>query len=157
MRDFLIRKPQLTDIDAMVHIEEASFPEPWTRGMLLHEIASTLSRGWLSVYDNGIDEPSVAGYIFFWIVAGEIHLTRIAVKDTWRCRGIGIGLMQEMFHSARWEEARRITLEVRSSNIAARKLYEKSGFTLVGVRPRYYENSEDAMIMCMDIQGNGHG
>jgi ribosomal-protein-alanine N-acetyltransferase len=157
MRDFLIRKPQLIDIDAMMHIEEASFPEPWTRGMLLHEIASILSRGWLSAYDNGMDEPSVAGYILFWIVAGEIHLTRIAVKDAWRGRGIGSGLMQAMFHSAKQEEARRVTLEVRSSNIAARKLYEKSGFTLAGVRPRYYENREDAMIMCMEIQGNENG
>ena len=75
-------------------------------------------------------------------------MTTFAVDPRWRRRGVGERLLLALLDLAVARQAREATLEVRLSNLPARKLYEKHGFRPVGIRPRYYsDNGEDALIM----------
>ena len=90
----------------------------------------------------------LTGFAGFWVVADEAHITSIAARETYRQQGIGEMLIIAVTDLARELKTRFITLEVRASNTAARKLYLKHGFTEVGVRRGYYlDNREDAIIM----------
>ena len=78
----------------------------------------------------------------------EAHVTTFAVHPRYRRRRIGERLLLALLDLAADRHAREATLEVRLSNLAARRLYEKYGFRPVGIRPRYYsDNQEDALIM----------
>ena len=90
----------------------------------------------------------IIGFAGFWIMAGEAHLTNIAVRELHRRQGIGELLLIFAIDLATELNARIITLEVRVSNTAAQSLYYKYGFTQAGLRHNYYiDNKEDAVIM----------
>ena len=81
-------------------------------------------------------------------MVGEAHISTIAMQPNWRRRGIGELLLAAMLDRATELEADMATLEVRVSNVTAQNLYHKYGFRQVGLRPRYYRDSnEDALIM----------
>ena len=85
----------------------------------------------------------------------EAHITTFAVHPAWRRQRIGERLLLAFLDLARDRHAREATLEVRLSNLAARRLYEKYGFRPVGLRPRYYsDNNEDALIMTTESFGD---
>ncbi len=133
-----------SDLDSVMDIEQASFPSPWSRNAFLSEISENRRACYLVARENG----RVAGYVGIWIVLDEGHITNLAVHPECRRRGIGEKLMRTIMSYARSRGARRITLEVRVSNAAAQRLYEKLGFVSVGIRPGYYhDNGEDAVIM----------
>jgi ribosomal-protein-alanine N-acetyltransferase len=103
------------------------------------------------------NEPSSSGrqYIFgfagFWIMAGEAHITNIAVREKHRRHGIGGLLLISLIDLATELDARLITLEVRASNTAAQSLYSEYGFTKVGLRRGYYtDNREDGVLMSLE-------
>ena len=95
-----------------------------------------------------LNKEYIVGLAGFWIMAGEAHITSIAVRQVFQRRGIGEQLIIFLTDLAIKLNARILTLEVRASNIAAQKLYSKYGFTKVGLRRGYYtDNREDAIIM----------
>jgi len=99
--------------------------------------------------------PSTREYIFgfagFWIMAGEVHITNIAVRQKHRRQGIGELLLISLINLATKLDARLITLEVRASNTAAQGLYSKYGFARAGVRRGYYtDNREDGVLMSLE-------
>ena len=90
----------------------------------------------------------VAGYGGMWLMVDEGHIITFAVHPDWRRQKIGERLLLAFLDLARDRGAHEATLEVRLSNLPARRLYEKFGFRPVGLRPRYYsDNGEDALIM----------
>jgi len=90
----------------------------------------------------------ISGFAGFWIMAGEAHITNIAVRKLHRRQGIGELLLISMINLATELNARIITLEVRTSNTTAQSLYYKYGFNQAGLRHNYYiDNKEDAVIM----------
>jgi ribosomal-protein-alanine N-acetyltransferase len=90
----------------------------------------------------------ICGYVGFWVMADEAHITTIAVSEELQRRGIGELLLLTVFDRARELYANVVTLEVRVSNTGAQNLYLKYGFKQVGVRKAYYtDNREDAYIM----------
>jgi len=90
----------------------------------------------------------IVGFAGFWIMAGEAHVTNIAVRERYRRQGIGELLLISMIDLATELNAQLVTLEVRASNTAAQSLYYKCGFTQVGLRRGYYtDNKEDAVLM----------
>ena len=90
----------------------------------------------------------IPGYVGMWFMAGEAHITAIAVKEGHRGCGIGELLLMGSVELAVLRKAREVTLEVRVSNDQAQSLYKKYGFSVAGVRKRYYtDNNEDAYIM----------
>jgi ribosomal-protein-alanine N-acetyltransferase len=93
----------------------------------------------------------LVGYVGNWYMAGEAHIVSIAVRETYRRRGLGELLLIGAIEMARRRECQCVTLEARVSNHAAKALYAKYGFNEVGLRRRYYsDNGEDAVIMTTD-------
>jgi len=94
------------------------------------------------------DKKYIAGFVGFWIMVGEAHITNIAVRVPYRRQGIGELLLISLIDMATELNAHTITLEVRASNTAAQSLYQKYGFTQVGLRRGYYsDNREDGVLM----------
>ena len=90
----------------------------------------------------------IQGFAGIWLLADEAHLMNLAVREKYRQQGIGELLLISMIDLATELNAHIITLEVRVSNTAAQKLYQKYGFTQAGLRRGYYiDNKEDAAIM----------
>jgi ribosomal-protein-alanine N-acetyltransferase len=83
------------------------------------------------------------------------HVTNVAVDPAHRRRGIATEMMLDLAWEARRVGMASLTLEVRESNVSAQSLYRRFGFVPVGVRSKYYENRDDAIVMwCTDVQGD---
>lgn len=90
----------------------------------------------------------IAGFVGLWFILNEAHIVAIGVRSRRRRRGIGELLLIGALQEAQRRGARAATLEVRTSNEPARRLYRKYGFREVGLRRKYYmDNGEDAVIM----------
>jgi ribosomal-protein-alanine N-acetyltransferase len=89
----------------------------------------------------------VLGFVGLWLMMGEAHIVTLAVRESRRRRGLGELLLIRAIDVAMAHGQEVITLEVRRTNDAAISLYEKYGFSRAGLRRRYYENDEDAVIM----------
>lgn len=149
--EYLIGKMTEEDLKGILPIEQASFPTAWSERMFRNELRSPLARNLVAKRST---DSCIVGYINFWVFAGEVHLNNVAVHPDSRDRGIGSLLIREMIAIAREERALWLTLEVRPSNSAAISLYEKFGFRVRGVRPRYYTDTlEDALIMWSEVEG----
>ena len=111
----------------------------------------------LSILLVSLDENlNVVGCFSGWIVVDELEIDNVAVAPGFRKMGIGSKLLEEALEMARKKGAHQAFLEVRSSNNAARSLYEKNGFSLVGKRKNYYRNPvEDALILSREITKAG--
>jgi [ribosomal protein S18]-alanine N-acetyltransferase len=132
------------DIPAVHEIERASFSAPWPTYAFRQELEGNR----LARYLVARDGERVVGYAGLWLMVDEAHVTTFAVSPDYRRQGVGEHLLLELLRIAESVGAAVATLEVRVSNLPARRLYEKYGFRPVGVRPRYYtDNNEDALIM----------
>jgi ribosomal-protein-alanine N-acetyltransferase len=145
-----------SDIPSILEIEYDSQPEPWTEKAFLEEIDRANSSLLVARLHKGVPieavSAEVAGYICFWSVAGEIQILNVAVRKTLRRRGIARKLIELAIRAGREQHAGIVTLEVRKSNLAARKLYESLGFTVTGERPGYYGvQKESAVLMELKI------
>ena len=137
----------LGDLPAVHAIERASFSVPWPDEAYRNELLTNR----LASYVVARAGDEVVGFGGLWVMVDEAHITTFAVDTRWRRRGIGEWLLQALLDRAVARQAREATLEVRLSNMPARRLYEKYGFRPVGIRPRYYsDNGEDALIMTTD-------
>jgi [ribosomal protein S18]-alanine N-acetyltransferase len=133
------------DLETILEIELASFVNPWTREMYLAELEN---HGVSFCYVVRDSSQQVVGYCSFWRVLDELHINNLAVAPSQRGRGAGTTLLHEVLREGTRLGARRATLEVRRSNEAARRLYERLGFSVAGVRQAYYTHPvEDALIL----------
>jgi ribosomal-protein-alanine N-acetyltransferase len=133
------------DLEDVAALEASSFSHPWTRDMLARELRNaTVSRVYVMRDTAGI----LLGFCACWFLADELHINTLAVRRDQRRRGHATRLLRFVFRQAAGEGLRRATLEVRRSNEAALRLYERLGFAVRGVRPKYYvEPEEDALIL----------
>lgn len=133
------------DLDAILAIEEASFHNPTTREWYESELQRP---DVCFVYVIRTDETPVAGFCAYWKVVDQIHINNLAIHPSFRGRGLGTQLLKAVLEEAESMGAPHATLEVRRSNTAARRLYERAGFTVAGVRTSYYTSPiEDALIL----------
>ncbi|OFW17407.1 MAG: ribosomal-protein-alanine N-acetyltransferase [Acidobacteria bacterium RIFCSPLOWO2_12_FULL_67_14] len=136
------------DLDGVLEVEAESFTNPWTRDMYAWEMRN---RSMCHILLVRTDQCRVAGFCAFWRVFDEIHINNLAMRPGFRARGIGTALLERVLSEARQLGARRATLEVRASNEGARRLYERLGFYVAGVRRSYYTHPvEDALILWRD-------
>jgi [ribosomal protein S18]-alanine N-acetyltransferase len=137
------------DLDAVAALEAESFTNPWTREMLERELTqSDVAR----IYVLRLPGIRVAAFCACWVVADELHINTIAVSPAFRRQGLAKALLAHVLSSTSSEGIRRATLEVRRSNVAARRLYECLGFSLMAVRTRYYtQPEEDALILWREM------
>jgi ribosomal-protein-alanine N-acetyltransferase len=141
----------VADLPAVHAIERASFAVPWPNDAYRNELATNR----LASYVIARTDDTIVGFAGLWVMVDEAHVTTFAVHPRWRRRGVGERLLLGLIDIAVARQAREATLEVRLSNMPARRLYEKYGFRPVGIRPRYYsDNGEDALIMTTEPLGS---
>ena len=159
-----LREMRVADLDQVLAIERLSFLTPWSPNAFLTELTENAYADYVVavVPQSGaggsasrpVDHPTgeqVVGYGGMWIVLDESHVTNIAVHPDFRGKKIGELILGGMMTRAVWRGARRMTLEVRKSNLVAQKLYVKLGFEPKGIRKDYYtDTKEDAIIMWKD-------
>ena len=132
------------DLDAVLAIERVSFPTAWTRENFLYELRDNRFARNLALRED----RRLVGYACLWVLEGELKINNIAVDP--RRRGVGYGhvLLRACLELGRAEGCAEATLEVRPSNLVARRLYERYGFRETGRRRGYYQDTdEDAVLM----------
>ncbi len=157
--EVLIRRMTPADLQAVLAIDRQSFPIPWSENTYRHELNNVRSTRLLVAEVKHRLRKRVVGYVGFWYVVDEAHISTLAVAPEFRGRGIGRRLLRAALDMAVQMGCRRATLEVRPSNEIAIGLYRSCGFQVVGRRPRYYrDNNEDALIMTLEpIEGLAYG
>ena len=139
-----IRPMKDSDIDAVLEVERFAFVTPWSRSAFEQELNDNQLARYFVVENN----DTVIGYAGMWLVIGEAHITNIAVQADYRRLGVGRLLMLHLINYACGLGIGSMTLEVRVSNDAARKLYASLGFQEKGLRKNYYsETHEDALVL----------
>lgn len=144
-----IRAMRLEDLPAVQSIDRLSFTLPWPESSFRYELLEN-PRSLLRVAEvQQLDERwLVVGEIIVWLIMDEAHIATIAVHPDYRGSGIAKQLLVDVLKESIKMGIRQATLEVRASNLIARKLYHRFGFRVVGSRPHYYkDNDEDALIM----------
>ena len=147
---FKIARMSEHDLLEVVEIEESSGLSRWGWAAYYAELQS-VNRGLMLVARNTHENSSgsqLAGYIVARETAGELHINNVAVRATYRRRGLGSTLIKQVLQKARELGATVVFLEVRSSNVAAQEMYSRCGFKAIARRQNYYsEPREDAIIM----------
>lgn len=138
----VIRQLELADLPTVLAIERDAFLSPWSAAMFVLELAKPTS-----ICLAAVNGSQLVGYLICSNFDGVWHLLNICVVSTQRRQRVADQLLQQMLVKC-GDWTARYTLEVRRSNTAAIKLYERNGFAAAGIRSGYYQdNGEDAIIM----------
>jgi len=145
------------DIDEVMAIDRASFVRPWYRDAYFTELANRSAQYFVARLLYKQPDPHgngkldcIVGNTGCWVIAGEGHITTLAVHPNYRGNKIGERLLVACLQESIYRRAHTVSLEVRKSNEVAKQLYKKYGFCAVSVRPRYYlDNNEDALVLVL--------
>lgn len=146
--EFDFRPMTREDLEALVRIERAAYPYPWTLGNFRDCLDAGYS-SWVAELDG-----QLAGYWIMMLAVGEGHILNCCVAPTWQGRGFGRHLVEHLIDTARAHGTEFLFLEVRPSNAAALGLYQRLGFKAIGLRRGYYpadQGQEDAIVMRLDL------
>ena len=137
-----IRPFQIQDLDAVCEMEQKVFTTPWSRQSFLD--CARWPEFWFYV---AVQDEKIVGYFVAQVVGEEAELHNIAVDPSSQKKGVGKKLMEFFLKKGSEENVENIFLMVRPSNVAAIRLYESFGFSLLDRRKKYYpDNQEDALI-----------
>ncbi|MCB9739607.1 MAG: GNAT family N-acetyltransferase [Deltaproteobacteria bacterium] len=136
------------DLAAWDALQRAGLPDPYSRDALERELESAMTRTF-GLFEDDVLRAAVLA----WLVVDELQIMTVVVDDTARRRGFGRRLVEHTLRMARAAGATFATLEVRAGNVAALALYTALGFSRDGVRPGYYPDGEDAVLMHLDFPG----
>ena len=140
----LVEPMRPEDVPAVHEIERLCFRTPWPA----HAFEQELRGNRLARYVVARVGDRVVAFAGVWLMVDDAHVTTFAVHPDWRRQAIGRQLLLNLAEISVAIGARRMTLEVRVSNVVAQALYRSFGFEIVGRRPRYYtDDGEDALIM----------
>ena len=134
------------DILKISELEKECFSDPWTYRMFVEGFSSKLFYGVCAVEDG-----EIVGYACETVLFENAEVDNIAVAESCRRRGVGKKLLKKLETEAKERGARVILLEVRVSNAPAMTMYLKEGFKGIYVRPRYYPDGEDAVVMQKEL------
>ena len=150
-RDLLIVPMRRAHIRKIMPIEQQVYPRPWTAQVFIEELEQV--RVGKRHYLVGTIGDELVGYGGLLYVENDAHVTNIAVHPMWRSRGVATELLIDLAWEANRRGCEAMTLEVRHTNVAAQQLYRRFGFVPAGVRKKYYENRDDAIVMwCAGVQ-----
>jgi len=178
---YTIRPMIKEDIDQVNEIDHEAFPSQWPPANYRQELQNKIAHYLVACDDTKtIDAPTataprkfsflswllpqhkrrlspeiphqyIVGFSGIWMMAGEAHVTNLAVRRSYQGKGLGELLLIATIDLSSELKASFMTLEVRASNLVAQSLYSKYGFVQMGIRRGYYlDNHEDAIIMSTD-------
>mgnify|MGYP000976594922 FL=1 len=140
--DFEIRPLQEIDLVQVLDIENSCYPNPWKESQFRQELAQAYAH-----VDLCWAAEELAGYLCYWLIAGEMQILNVATAPQFQRRGVAKLLLQHALNVCEEQGLQRSYLEVRVGNSAAISLYRSFGFVDDGLRPRFYSDGEDARLM----------
>ncbi len=129
-------------IPVLAKLEKLCFADPWSEKALEEELTNPNA-----VFRVAFKDGEVAGYVGMIHVLDEGDICNVAVFDDFRRQGVATALIQHLVDYAVENQLSFITLEVRESNIGARKFYETMGFVNIGMRKNFYDNPKEHAIL----------
>jgi ribosomal-protein-alanine N-acetyltransferase len=145
-----IRRMKVEDIPTVLTIDQQSFPIPWSERTYKLELTGNPAAHFFVAELPTRQGPKVVGYLGYWLLVDEAHISTFAVARRMRRRGIGTRLLEACLRSAAGQGAERVSLEVRETNKGAIAMYKQMGFELHSRKHEYYrDNDEDALVMIL--------
>ena len=120
------------------------FDSFWSSSTLKNELQNPNSQYFVALLNDDI-----IGFGGIWKAVDDCHITDIVVRKDFRNHGIGSKILEKLIQVAKQTSLSSLTLEVNANNVPAQKLYKKYGFISLGVRKKYYNNVDDAIIMTL--------
>jgi len=150
IESYFLRKMKEDDLPSVMEIENLSYPNPWHLSSFKGEIENRpISNPYVIVFKP---LEKVIGYVIYWHIRNEAQISNIAINPDYRGMGVGERVLRWVMQDIQRKGVEFVFLEVRPSNLCARHLYDKLGFTMLGLRKGYYRNpSEDAIIMGLSL------
>jgi ribosomal-protein-alanine N-acetyltransferase len=141
-----IKKATKPNIEKILKIECLTYEKHgWSKDMFISELNKDNS---IYLVAEKSDTKDIIGYIGTWLIEDEAHITTMVVHPLYRKKHTADILLYSLISTLYTYNIKWVTLEVKSSNIAAINLYTKYGFKQIGIRKKYYqENNEDALIL----------
>lgn len=138
-----VRKMCATDIEEVAAIEKTIFSMPWSADSFRDSLALEHT-----IYLTAEVDGKIAGYCGMYKLFHEGEIVNVAVKSEYRKHGVAMAMLRELIQLGEAAEIDTFLLEVRETNRPARNLYEKLGFTQMGIRKNFYEKPvENAIVM----------
>lgn len=137
-----ISKMNIDDLNKISPVLLTEFDDFWNYNIFKSELENENSK-----YIVAKNNDEIVGFAGIWISIDEAHITNIVTKKGLRKNGIGSTLLEELINLSKNLNLVSITLEVNENNLDAIKLYEKFGFEKLGIRKKYYNNTDNALIM----------
>ena len=145
-----LRPMTAADIPAVHALEVRLFPvDAWPLQMFIDELSQTDTRHYLVAEADG----GIVGYAGLMCIEPIADVQTIAVVPEQEGRGIGSALLTRLIAESRRRRAADVLLEVRADNPRAQQLYRRFGFEQIHIRPRYYRDGVDALIMRLTLTG----
>jgi ribosomal-protein-alanine N-acetyltransferase len=147
------RAMQVSDLAEVLAIEQAAYPVPWSKGNFIDSLAAGYPA--LVLRDQ---QGLMLGYMLALKGPDEMHLLNLALLPEQQGRGLARLMLDELCRLSRQQDCDSLWLEVRQSNLRARRFYQRYGFEEVGMRPAYYPmlqgQREDAVLMNLTLDGD---
>jgi ribosomal-protein-alanine N-acetyltransferase len=146
-----VRRMSEEDVPVVHALDVASFSLPWPESAYHFEVTRNPDSLPLVIeVKDDHDDWRIVGVMVIWLILDEAHIGTIAIDAEYRRRGLARKLLYEGLLISHSKGAVAAYLEVRRGNIGAQHLYQQFGFTIEGVRPRYYkDNHEDALLLTL--------
>ena len=147
MDNVQISKMTISDLKEIEDVLMSDFDDFWSINTFRNELLNPNSKYIVAKLDN-----KIVGFAGIWKAVDDVHITNIVTAKKYRRKHIGSILLHNLIKLAEAENGiTSITLEVNSNNISAKNLYEKFGFRVAGLRKKYYNNKDDAIIMSKEV------
>lgn len=138
----MISEMNLQDLENIKGCLLTDFDNFWSYNILKQELENGKSKYFVAKQEN-----EIVGFAGILLIIDQVNIMNIVVKKDKRNFGIGSSLLEEIIRYSKIHNATSITLEVNKKNIPAIKLYKKYGFKQVGLRRKYYNNEDNAILM----------
>lgn len=138
----MISEMNLQDLENIKGCLLTDFDNFWSYNILKQELENGKSKYFVAKQEN-----EIVGFAGILLIIDQVNIMNIVVKKYKRNFGIGSSLLEEIIRYSKIHNATSITLEVNEKNIPAIKLYKKYGFKQVGLRRKYYNNEDNAILM----------
>ena len=134
----------VSDLDSISDILESEFDNFWNYNVFKQELINENS-----LYIIAKIQDEIVGFGGIWKSVDDAHITNIVVKKNKRNLGIATAILNKLINITKKLKFASITLEVNENNINAIKLYEKFNFIKLGTRKKYYNNTDNAIVMTL--------
>lgn len=145
-QDISIRPLDAAHVSEVSQLEDVLMgTDAWNESLFLDELPRKDRIWWAAFHTEG--DQALIGYAGGMIVDGYLQILKVAVREDEQHKGIARALLSFVAYDARDLGAQNVLLEVRASNTQAQVFYRALGFKKTGIRPQYYSDKEDALIM----------